>query len=402
MKTFLKNLKIKLQVFLKRHSFIFLLVLNNLLVAQSKVPDSTIVLNEAHKILKVLCSTSCFGRGYTHEGLVHSQRYLLNQLKCSVPLFAGSYEQDFTHAVNSFPRNSLYIINGKNYTAGYELIPDPSTASIKGEFKLHSIKKGVWQDTSNLVQIEYKRKLTHSVSTQTVLPYRFYTNDSVLLQKNRLSFTLNHKAEFVSNFKNKNLAGYIRGSQQPDSFIVISAHYDHLGGIGKKTYYPGANDNASGVSMLLNLLHYFKNNPYKKSIAFILFSGEEAGLIGSHYFTEHSPIPLSHISTLINLDLLGTGDDGLMVVNGSVYPELFTRIEKQSESFVHIKSKLKQRGKAANSDHFWFSEKGVKSIFLYTMGGISAYHDPYDKPETLPFTAYFEVFSLLRNVIEDL
>ncbi|MFZ9452499.1 MAG: aminopeptidase, partial [Bacteroidia bacterium] len=59
-------------------------------------------------------------------------------------------------------------------------------------------------------------------------------------------------------------------------------------------------------------------------------------------------------------------------------------------------------GKAANSDHYWFTEKGVKSVFLYTMGGISAYHDPYDKSETLPLTAYYEIFSMLKDVIEKL
>jgi aminopeptidase YwaD len=391
-----------LRNFLNRKYFIYFFTIHHFLFAQQHLQDSIWVLNNAHKTLQVLCSKSHFGRGYTRNGLQHSQKFLLQKLKLGLPLFNAWYIQDFTHPVNTFPQHSLYILNGKNYSTGYDLLPDPSTASLHGAFQLHWFQNGKWKDSTNNVQLEYKRKLTHSVSTHSALPFKFYTNDSTLIEKTSINFKINHNAQFISHFKNKNLGCYVKGSIYPDSFIVISAHYDHLGGIGKKIFYPGANDNASGVSMLLNLLYYFSNHPHQKSIAFVLFSAEEAGLLGSHFFTEHPPMALSQINTLINLDLLGTGEEGMMVVNGSVYPELFNTLLKCSEPYKHLSSKLKKRGKAANSDHYWFTEKGVKSVFLYTMGGISAYHDPYDKPETLPLTAYYEIFRMLRDVIESL
>ena len=76
--------------------------------------------------------------------------------------------------------------------------------------------------------------------------------------------------------------------------------------MGKDTYFPGANDNASGISLLLNLAHYYAANPRPYSIGFICFAGEEAGLIGSKYFTEHPLVPLKNIRFLINTDLAGT------------------------------------------------------------------------------------------------
>ena len=76
--------------------------------------------------------------------------------------------------------------------------------------------------------------------------------------------------------------------------------------MGKDTFFPGANDNASGVSMLLNLAKYYKAHPANYSIAFIFFSGEEAGLLGSKYYSEHPIFPLSKIKFLVNLVLLGT------------------------------------------------------------------------------------------------
>jgi len=87
---------------------------------------------------------------------------------------------------------------------------------------------------------------------------------------------------------------------------------------------------------------------------------------------------------LVNLDLLGTGDEGMMVVNATEFfsPVCFflTAINNEKKYLA----KIGQRGKARNSDHYWFTEKGVPSFYFYTLGGIKAYHDIYDKAETLP------------------
>ena len=198
----------------------------------------------------------------------------------------------------------------------------------------------------------------------------------------------------VEGFKTGNICGIVKGTRKPDSVIMFTAHYDHLGGMGSKTYFPGANDNASGVSLLLSLARYYGQHPQPYSMAFICFSGEEAGLLGSKYFTENPLIPLPGIRFLVNLDLLGTGEEGIMVVNATVYPKEYGVLKKLNDQ-NHYLVKVASRGKAANSDHYFFTEKGVPAFYIYTMGGIRAYHDVFDISKTLPLNEYNNVFKLL-------
>ena len=180
----------------------------------------------------------------------------------------------------------------------------------------------------------------------------------------------------------------------PDSFLVVTAHYDHLGGMGKTTYFPGANDNASGVSLMMELARYYAQNPQPYSIAFIAFAGEEAGLIGSKYFTENPLVPLTSIRFLLNTDLAGTGTNGITVVNATEFPKEFAWMNQVNDE-NKLLVKINSRGKAANSDHYFFTEKGVPSFFFYTLGGVTAYHDIYDRAEALPLNEFEDLFKLI-------
>ena len=206
------------------------------------------------------------------------------------------------------------------------------------------------------------------------------------------------KPDYIS----QNVVGMVAGWSGSDSCLMVTAHYDHLGRLGKDAYFAGANDNASGVSMLIELISYFnrQGNQPKYNIVFVAFSAEEAGLIGSHYFVQHPLVELSKIKFLVNLDLLGTGDDGLMVVNGAVHTSQFELLQKINTQHNYLPA-IKKRGKAANSDHYWFSEQGVPAFFFYTLGGVSHYHDVLDVPRTLPLTKYKQVYSLLVDFLEE-
>jgi aminopeptidase YwaD len=103
------------------------------------------------------------------------------------------------------------------------------------------------------------------------------------------------------------------------------------------------------------------------------------------------------IRFLINLDLLGTGDEGIMVVNATQYPSDFNLLDSINTSNAWLPA-VRKRGKAANSDHYWFSEAGVPAFFIYTLGGITAYHDVKDVAKTLPLTKYDDVFKLIKNI----
>lgn len=246
------------------------------------------------------------------------------------------------------------------------------------------------------------KKLTWSQS-QEKSPYHKIEilKDSFKLvkSKNFVGYsTFKFDNKFIPNHPSQNVIGYVQGSVYPDSFIVYSAHYDHLGQMGKDVYFPGANDNASGCAMLLNLANYYSKpeNKPKYSIAFMAFCGEEVGLLGSKYYTENPLFPLKNIKFVFNMDIMGTGEEGITVVNGTIFKTEFDKLKEINTQNNFIKD-VKIRGKAANSDHYFFSEKGVKAFFIYSMGGIKAYHDIYDRPETLPLNEFENMFKLIAK-----
>lgn len=352
-------------------------------------------MDRARKTLDTLTSPYYWGRGYTNDGLKKAADYLAAEFKSYglQPLSGKSFLQEFAYPVNTFPGKMDVTINDVALTPGKDFIVGPDSRGVKAKGNLSA------QDTAHFIHAESRiivsveNKLTWSVSPQA--------SDLTTIQVNRASLTgkpasfrVDIENKVVTSFKTSNVCGIIKGIKKPDSIIVIAAHYDHLGGMGRSTFFPGANDNASGIALLLDLAKHYAANPQPYSIAFICFSGEEAGLIGSKYFTDHPLIPLSGIRFLINLDLAGTGDEGITVVNASVFTKEFAllkEINTQNNFFVQVKS----RGKAANSDHYWFTEKGVPSFFIYALGGIKAYHDVFDKAQTLPLTEYNDLYKLI-------
>jgi aminopeptidase YwaD len=358
----------------------------------------------AREIIKYLTSPQCFGRGYVKKGLSTAEKYITKEIKNQgvEPLFQGSFTQSFFHPVNTFPKKCDVNINGKRLDPGFDFIPDPSSNSAKGKFKLQKVDsvRFIYAEGKTRITVHLKNKLTYSVGGN-VNNFCGIEIDKTKFKQEPREIELNIKNKIIEKFESKNIACFINGSSTNDSIIVFSAHYDHLGGIGEGVFFPGANDNASGVSFVLNLIRHFKNYPPKYKTVFIFFAGEEAGLLGSKYFVGSKAMDLSKIKFLINLDLLGTGDDGIMVVNGAVFENRFTLLNNINTKEKLVKE-VKKRGKAANSDHYWFSEAGVPCFFIYTLGGIKAYHDIYDIERTLPLTDYVDVFTLITKFIEQL
>jgi aminopeptidase YwaD len=199
---------------------------------------------------------------------------------------------------------------------------------------------------------------------------------------------------YIDRYPVSNLAGLIQGKLVPDSFIVFTAHYDHLGQMGRDIYFPGANDNASGVAVILSLADYFSMNIPDCSVVFIAFAAEEAGLLGSKFFVENPPVDLKKVKFLVNIDLAGNGEEGITIVNGSVYKEAFERISSINESCSCLPV-IKARGEACNSDHCYFYRAGVPAFFIYTMGGTGAYHSPDDDFNSLTLDRFTELVQVL-------
>lgn len=359
------------------------------------LPATAQDLSTAKKMVDTLSSPYFWGRGYTSDGLKRAEKFLANEFKTYglKPLGSPDYIQGFSYPANTFPGKMEVIVNDKKLVPGRDFIISPDSKGVKGKGSLFQQDSTHFINADNAILVSLENKLTWSVSTK-VSDYTAVLIDKASLQERPSSVKVNIENKLIPDFKTSNVIGIVKGTEKPDSIIMITAHYDHLGGLGSDTYFPGANDNASGISLLLDLAKHCAANPQPYSIVFICFSGEEAGLIGSKYFTENPLVPLNKIRFLINIDLAGTGDDGIAVVNASVFPKDFDKLKNINQSknyFGYIKS----RGKAANSDHYWFTEKGVPSFFIYTLGGIKAYHDVFDQSKTLPFTEYNDLFLLI-------
>ena len=396
----------------------------------------------ARKVVDTLASPYMAGRGYIDNGCRKAAKYLNAQYKnIGLLPFGKSYKQPFSFSVNTYPKQLTVAVNGKLATDGADYIVIPITPSVKGTFPVVRFDRSILLDSSRLRKFlakDYSHtfilvndsgavgkkekevwestrynpfkakgviilcdKLTQEMS-DTVLNYALLYALRKTAFPQAKTITLNIKNKFIKKYTANNLIGYVKGSVQPDSFIVFTAHYDHLGKMAN-IFFPGANDNASGVAMLLSLARYYNRPQHRPaySIAFIAFAGEEMGLFGSHYYVQHPLFPLKKIKFLVNMDIMGTGSEGITAVDATVYPKAFADMVRLNDS-LHLLKQIHPRGPAANSDHYYFYKKNVPDFFIYTMGGIKAYHDIYDRRETLPLTDFNNVYKLLVKFTSDI
>ena len=405
-------------------------------------------LEYAKTIVQKLASPELKGRGYTENGNILAAEYISSEYKrIGLLPFGKSYYQKFNIPVNTFPNEVSVKINGEVLKPGIDYLIESSSPSIRGKINfvkadrtgidtkekfidlirkagenfilIDNTTKSTENKELNKTIDEYisflkyspqilckgviiftKEKLTWDNSTKlNVRPIILINKEIDLNSFNSVELKIDNK--FIDKYETQNIVGYIKGSLKPDSFIVVTAHYDHLGKMGKDTYFPGANDNASGIAMTLNLVNYYSKNQPKYSMVFICLSAEEVGLYGAKEFTENPLIKLEKIKFLVNFDLAGTGEEGIRVVNGSVFKDKFdllTKINTENK----LLPKVDIRGAACNSDHCLFYKKGVPCFYIYTQGGIKAYHDVYDKYETLPLTEFVYYNTLMIKFFDNL
>jgi len=212
---------------------------------------------------------------------------------------------------------------------------------------------------------------------------------------------LTGKATYLPDYQTKNVIGYLEGREAKDSFVVITAHYDHLGTMGDNTIFYGANDNASGVALMLDLAKTLQKDSLKYTLVFIACCGEEMGLLGSKFFVENPLIDLSKVKMAINFDLLCAGDKGITVVNGLNHPqktELLTKINTENKYLPEITPEKN----AKNSDHYWFTAQNIPAFFIYAKGKTGKGHHPSDTCENCTLSGYNSIFKLFYQFIKEL
>lgn len=361
----------------------------------------------AKKVVEALSSPEYWGRGYLYNGMDHAGDYIASELKAMgvKPLQDTSYFQHFEYSINTFPGKVEVKLNGAALIPGLDFLVTAESSGRKASTTLTATDSKLYKNATGDILVRKVSKLTWAARQRAqVLPTTEIHLDQARVTAIPQKIEINIETSINDHFKAKNVAAIIPGTENPDRYLVFSAHYDHLGGLGQYAYFPGANDNASGVSFLLSLAKYYQAHPQKISIVFLFFAGEEAGLVGSKYFVDHPLLDLKKIRFLTNFDMVGTGDTGFTAVNATVFPTEFDILKSTNselpatEAFTQVGA----RGEAANSDHYFFSKAGVPAFFIYTMGGIAAYHDINDQFSTLPFTKFETLFKLATKFYDKL
>ena len=206
-----------------------------------------------------------------------------------------------------------------------------------------------------------------------------------------------------------NLLGVLRGSTSPDSWLILSAHYDHLG-VRDGELYPGADDNASGVAALLAAAAYFAAHRPRHSILFIAFDGEEEGLKGSQHLVEDPPIDLSRVTLLVNVDMVSRGDDGVIVASGTRGDDGLRALVLRAAAdrnltvqFGHDRPMYlagRVESWTQSSDHGPFAAAGVRTLY-FGVEDHADYHRPGDVAARIPQSFFAEAVSLVINSLRE-
>lgn len=414
---------------------ILLFCLSGHLCAQT-LPDTVGFREQVSQHLYRLSSMK--GRGYVGKGHLQAAQYIEKAFRnARVQAFPQGYQQFFDFPLNLIDKATL-TLNGKTLTVGRDFIPHPSTPARSGKkvavkdvgyglpdhYKAVSgiagsaviIRSGFPKDANldpaiktafarDEARIQHaldagasaviliQEKLTHSFSDQRLKIPVFVVKASVLTTLSKIESVSYSVSAKMQNVRTQNVAGFVKGTSVPDSAMILCAHYDHLGKIGKATF-TGANDNASGTGFLLTMAAYYAKHPQPYTLIFIAFGAEEAGLHGSMYYTAREPLfPLAQTKFVLNYDLMGNGQEGVMTVAGKTFALAFEALQRLNEEQKLIQP-LASRPNAPNSDHYPFTLKDVPAFFFYTQGGAKAYHDIDDLPNNLSLPAINRMFAL--------
>lgn len=389
------------------------------------------------RIVKELSSAKYQGRGYAEDGANKAGRWIAREFAR-----AGADEvvcQPFTLDINTFPGKMEMSIDGKKMVPGVDFTLREFNPSIKGEYTLYYIDtlnydaEKVFADLASAEYegamvvcdfmfsykhlADFKRLQSKECSNVGLIytweePLKFYKAYGEVVREKPIIWVkpdfptdakrvkVNMENEFLEDYECFNVIAKVEGKRH-DSCYVFTAHYDHLGKLGKRTYYPGAHDNASGTAAIITLAAHYAEHMPEYDMYFIAFSGEDANLRGSVWYAEHPLVPLSEIRYLFNLDMIADN-------NPNQYCEVSDEGMAGYERMVQINAErgyfkaLDRSELADNSDHYPFAERHVPCIFFMNEDGdaFKYYHTVYDTWENAIFSNYEPTVKLIMDYIE--
>ena len=394
-------------------------------------------LRHYRKVVKELSSAKYQGRGYAEDGANKAGKWIAKEFAR-----VGADEvtfQPFKLSINTFPGKMEMSIDGKKMAPGVDFTLREFNPSIKGEFNLYYIDTlnydadKIFADLTtpqyeNAMVVcdfmfsykhmaDFKRLQSKDCSNVGLIytweaPLKFYKAYGEVVREKPIIWVrpdfpkdakivkVNMENEFREDYECFNVIAKIEGNRH-DSCYVFTAHYDHLGKLGKKTYYPGAHDNASGTAAIITLAAHYAQHTPEYDMYFIAFSGEDANLRGSEWYAEHPLVPLSQIKYLINLDMIADNNPNQYCEvsdKGMDGFALFEQINKEKGYF----EMLERSELADNSDHYPFAVRDVPCIFFMNEYGdaFKFYHTVYDTWKNAIFTNYEPTFNLIRDFIK--
>ena len=390
------------------------------------------------RLIKALSSAKYQGRGYAKDGANKAGKFLQKEFtKAGVDVVLV---QPFKLDINTFCGQMEMWADGRKLRAGVDFSMREYSPGIHGTFPVYHVDTLNFdadrmfadlakpENANCLVACEFWFTYRHKAAFSRLQkagectnagliytwesPIKFfkayghYVIDKPILwvTPEAIDGVKNVRAEvdnkFLKDYECFNVIAKVEG-QRHDSCYVFTAHYDHIGNLGRKIFYAGANDNASGTAAIVTLAeHYAKHRP-PYDMYFIAFSGEDANLRGSTWYADHPVVPLRQIKYLFNIDMIGdnnpvqyceVSDEGMRGFS------LFEQINDREHYFKSL-----HRGElAANSDHYPFATRHVPCIFLENEKGdaFQYYHTIFDTYKTVRFDSYEPVFRLVRDFVE--
>ena len=390
------------------------------------------------QIVKELSSSRYQGRGYAKGGANKAGEYLKKEFTK-----AGVDEvicQPFTIDINTFPKKMKMWADGKKLTPGVDFSMREYSPGVYGEFPVYHVDtlnydpEKMFADLAKpeyancLVACEFwfayrhgkdfsrlqkKGECTNAGLIQTFSsPIKFFKayghrvvdKPIVWMTPEALegvkSVRLKVDNKFLKDYELFNVIAKVEGRKH-DSCYVFTAHYDHLGNLGRRVYYAGANDNASGTATIVTLAEYYAKNRPEYDMYFIAFSGEDANLRGSEFYATHPIVPLEQIKYLFNIDMIGDNNPVQYCEVSDEGMRGFALFEQINNEKHHFKG-LNRGELAGNSDHYPFATRHVPCIFLENQEGdaFPYYHTIFDTYENAVFDSYEPVFRLVRDFVE--
>ncbi len=390
------------------------------------------------QIVKELSSAKYQGRGYARGGANKAGTYLKKEFEK-----AGVDEvvcQPFTIDINTFPGKMKMWADGKKLTPGVDFSMREYSPGAHGTFPVYHVDtlnfdpEKMFADLAKpeyancFVVCEFWFSHRHHeafgrlqkpgecpnagiINTWTS-PIKFYkayghrvvekpiiwvTPEAIEGVK---SIRVDVDNEFLKDYGLFNVIAKVEGRKH-DSCYVFTAHYDHLGNLGKKVYYAGANDNASGTATIVTLAEYYAKNRPEYDMYFIAFSGEDANLRGSEFYAKNPIVPLEQIKYLFNIDMIGDNNPVQYCEVSDEGMRGFALFEQINDKQHYFKS-LNRGELAGNSDHYPFATRHVPCIFLENQEGdaFPYYHTIFDTYKNAVFDSYEPVFRLVRDFVE--